>query len=312
MSFRDNLQRLRARDGLTQEQFALMLGVSRQAVSKWEAERAYPEMDKLLRMCDLFGCTLDELVRGDVVATGSSESERQLENEGEAATCVQESSSFAAYDAHMRRRARLVAAAVGLGFLGLAAMVRLGGSSGLAFLWGGLLPVSSRIVLVVTLAAVTALIMPAVREHMAFRQRYRRIEGEYTERERTAAHDRLFKIGLVCAALFCAGIAAFVLFAWSFDTTTGLVCLLMGVAAAASSAVYASFMAARMDVAGYNARNELVSCEPGAVRLRIFSLVMTLATAVALVGLFLLDWPFFWLSWVFGALACLVCRTIGR
>ena len=82
MSFRDNLQRLRARDGLTQEQFALMLGVSRQAVSKWEAERAYPEMDKLLRMCDLFGCTLDELVRGDVVATGSSESGRQLENEG--------------------------------------------------------------------------------------------------------------------------------------------------------------------------------------------------------------------------------------
>ena len=59
-------------------------------------------MDKLLRMCDLFGCTLDELVRGDVVAKGSSESERQLENEGEAAACAQESSSFVAYDAHMQ------------------------------------------------------------------------------------------------------------------------------------------------------------------------------------------------------------------
>ena len=35
-------------------------------MSKWEAERAYPEMDKLLKMCALFECTLDELVTGDL------------------------------------------------------------------------------------------------------------------------------------------------------------------------------------------------------------------------------------------------------
>lgn len=44
----------------------MLLGVSRQSVSKWEAERAYPEMDKLLKMCVLFECTLDELVTGDL------------------------------------------------------------------------------------------------------------------------------------------------------------------------------------------------------------------------------------------------------
>lgn len=66
MSFRDNLQHLRATRNLTQEQLAMLLGVSRQSVSKWEAERAYPEMDKLLKLCDLFGCTLDELVSGDL------------------------------------------------------------------------------------------------------------------------------------------------------------------------------------------------------------------------------------------------------
>ena len=44
----------------------MLLGVSRQSVSKWEAERAYPEMDKLLALCDLFGCTLDDLVTGDM------------------------------------------------------------------------------------------------------------------------------------------------------------------------------------------------------------------------------------------------------
>ena len=66
MSFRDNMQHLRATRNMTQEQLAMLLGVSRQSVSKWEAERAYPEMDKLLKMCGLFECTLDELVTGDL------------------------------------------------------------------------------------------------------------------------------------------------------------------------------------------------------------------------------------------------------
>ena len=53
MSFRTNLQYLRARRNLTQERLAMLLGVSRQAISKWESEKAYPEMDKLLMICDL-------------------------------------------------------------------------------------------------------------------------------------------------------------------------------------------------------------------------------------------------------------------
>jgi len=71
MSFRDNLQYLRAQRNFTQERFAMLLGVSRQAISKWESGKAYPEMDKLLMICDLFGCTLDDLVLGDVRAPRS-------------------------------------------------------------------------------------------------------------------------------------------------------------------------------------------------------------------------------------------------
>ena len=66
MSFRENLQYLRGTRNMTQEQLAMLLGVSRQAISKWESEKAYPEMDKLLMICDLFGVTLDDLVMGDV------------------------------------------------------------------------------------------------------------------------------------------------------------------------------------------------------------------------------------------------------
>ena len=69
MSFRDNLQHLRATHAMTQEQLALMLGVSRQSVTKWEAEKSYPEMDKLLKLCQSFDVTLDDLVQGDLTTS---------------------------------------------------------------------------------------------------------------------------------------------------------------------------------------------------------------------------------------------------
>ncbi len=51
MAFGERLQLLRRRSGLTQEQFAEQLQVSRQAVSKWESGKGYPEMEKLLFIC---------------------------------------------------------------------------------------------------------------------------------------------------------------------------------------------------------------------------------------------------------------------
>ncbi len=65
MNFGDNLQFYRKKNNITQEQLAEKLSVSRQSISKWESNTTYPEMDKLLQICDLFACTLDTLLRGD-------------------------------------------------------------------------------------------------------------------------------------------------------------------------------------------------------------------------------------------------------
>lgn len=66
MAFSDNLQFLRTRQGQTQEQLAEALEVTRQSVSKWEGAQSYPEMDTLLRICDLYHVDLDTLMRGSV------------------------------------------------------------------------------------------------------------------------------------------------------------------------------------------------------------------------------------------------------
>ena len=56
---------LRRSAGLSQEQLAEKIGVSRQAISKWEGGLATPELDKLIALSECFGVTLDELAKDD-------------------------------------------------------------------------------------------------------------------------------------------------------------------------------------------------------------------------------------------------------
>ena len=69
MSLSDNLQRLRKEKGLSQEDVAQKLFVSRQSVSKWENGNAEPGVENLKALAGLYGVTLDELV-GNVTAEG--------------------------------------------------------------------------------------------------------------------------------------------------------------------------------------------------------------------------------------------------
>ena len=62
MTFGDKLAKLRREQNYTQEQLADLLGVSRQSVSKWESDSAYPETDKLIKICETFNCSSDYLL----------------------------------------------------------------------------------------------------------------------------------------------------------------------------------------------------------------------------------------------------------
>ena len=64
MALSENLPYLRTRHNLTQEQLAEKLEVSRQSVSKWESGASYPEMETILKLCDIFHIDMDTLLRG--------------------------------------------------------------------------------------------------------------------------------------------------------------------------------------------------------------------------------------------------------
>ena len=80
MEFNEKLQDLRKKKGLTQEELAESLYVSRTAISKWESGRGYPNIDSLKAIAKFFGVTIDELLSGDELLTIAEEDTRQKES----------------------------------------------------------------------------------------------------------------------------------------------------------------------------------------------------------------------------------------
>ncbi len=64
MNVADRIQNLRKIKGISQEQLAEAIGVSRQAVSKWESEKSTPDLEKIVLMSDFYDVTTDYLLKG--------------------------------------------------------------------------------------------------------------------------------------------------------------------------------------------------------------------------------------------------------
>ncbi|MDO4812020.1 MAG: helix-turn-helix transcriptional regulator [Eubacteriales bacterium] len=73
MTLGENITRLRTQKGWSQGDLADALDISRQSISKWETDSSVPELDKLLKLSELFGVTLDALVRGERAAEPNAE-----------------------------------------------------------------------------------------------------------------------------------------------------------------------------------------------------------------------------------------------
>lgn len=162
MSLAENLQYLRAREGVTQEQLAERLDVSRQSVSKWESAASYPEMDTLLKLCDMFQVDMDTLLRGSV--------EKSL------------SEDTAGYDRFMTLYARKIAGGVSA-IVGSVALWSFLSALGLSEMLG-----TAILLLVIAAAAVVFIASGMEEEH--FRKKHPVIPDFYTEPQKERFHRR--------------------------------------------------------------------------------------------------------------------------
>lgn len=103
MTFGEKLKVLRKEKGYSQEEFAELLDVSRQAVSKWESDRGMPEVNTLIQISNMFSVTLDDLLKGENQAELSRNSGYYVSRE-----------MIDGFLSYKKRRAKRIAAGVGI------------------------------------------------------------------------------------------------------------------------------------------------------------------------------------------------------
>ncbi len=328
MSFRNNLQYLRASRNMTQEQLAMLLGVSRQSVTNWEAEKSYPEMDKLLKICQLFDCSLDDLVQGDLSACAN-------ETVVDAAAQIPAGppTDICGYDEHQRKIAWQVPTGVAIIIAGV----------GLCALLDGLEPFASSDSLVPPIALFASIIVglmfliPAGMEHTAFVRAHPYIEDFYTAEEKQHARTQ-FTYGLI------GGIACILLGMFTpalFDSIVGTEAsgsvFLFVMAIGVWLIVHFGMLLGRTNIAEYNksaiedaeiediAAAQLDSARKDALMAQkrinekigaVCGAIMIGATIVGLGFLFVGHNPLFWLAWPAGGLLCgiasILMEAFGR
>ncbi|WP_080800812.1 helix-turn-helix transcriptional regulator [Arabiibacter massiliensis] len=195
MGFRENLQHLRETRTMTQSELAMLVGVSRQSVTKWEAEKSYPEMDKLIRLCELFECTIDDLVRGDLTGRAPDLARSMPEDAPPVDAC--------GYDEAMRRfawklPAGLAMFVVGFGVAAIATSLFAANPSAYPYL-----------AYLLCAAVGVGLAASACLGYRRFRREHPYIEDFYTEEQKAAARRSrkrgvLAGVALLAVALFLA------------------------------------------------------------------------------------------------------------
>lgn len=284
MSLAENLQYLRAREGVTQEQLAERLDVSRQSVSKWESAASYPEMDTLLKLCDMFQVDMDTLLRGSV--------EKSL------------SEDTAGYDRFMTLYARKIAGGVSA-IVGSVALWSFLSALGLSEMLG-----TAMLLLVIAAAAVVFIASGMEEEH--FRKKHPVIPDFYTEPQKERFHRRYiwYIAGGVGAILL--GVVVMVL-AFTvlperepYESYIGAAFLAV-VACAVYFLIYGGMLEDKYNIAKYNRQNNPTPEDKSRRRraTTACSVIMILATAVFLfAGLAYYKWNWAAIIYPVGGVLC--------
>jgi DNA-binding XRE family transcriptional regulator len=295
---------------MTQEQLAMLLGVSRQSVAKWESGQSTPEVDKLLKMSELFGCTIDELVSDDLSMRTVAPTEVLPEGAPAEDVC--------GYDEHMRKFAFGIATGVGIIILGVAISV----------LIAALVPepVSEALVTACVLAFVAvglAFILPAGINHASFAKAHPFVEDFYTPQQKEAEH-RSFAMKLTAGiTLILLGVIVVSI----SDVTASeqlqeiaSAVLLALVAAGVWTIVHGSIIHGLSDIASYNNERAGKQWERENPRVdHVCGIIMLIATAIGLLLLFggaafgnQIALSLFWVSWLIGGIGCGIATLAMR
>lgn len=310
MSFSENLQTLRKANNISQEQLAERLDVSRQAVSKWETDGGYPEMDKIIALCGIFNCTMDELVTGKV--------------------SVDKPGDRKVYDDHYNRFARGIALGVALIIFGAALtefISTFGSAIGSMLLTEGIAPV----IFVMCVAAAVAMFIILGIGHTSFRKLHHSMPEIYTLEEKERFNKRFAKaiaagVTLIIVALLPIIVIEAFIKGGILSELVAVPIFLTVLSVSVGTIVYSGIQHSKYDIERYNLENikeygvkdgdnpALVNDEVHKKRSlseKICGVIMLTATLIFVaIGLWTNEWHPTWVVFPVGGILCAIVNVI--
>ena len=287
MSLSENLQNLRKIKNMSQEELAEKLNVSRQAVSKWESRNGYPETEKIISICEIFDCSMDQLVKGKI----SSDSKSEKNN----------------YDLIMTKAAKGISLGVAAILLGVSIMLTILGftSSEQSALIGVIA------VLIGVVCAIPLFITHGTKIEN-FKKKNTKVANIYSEDEVEEGNSKYTKyLAIGISTILLGVVIMMLLLGLNIENTFPVATLMYFVTIGVLLITYSGMMKDKFDIEKYNNENtdeyKKVDNKIG----RICGVIMLTATIIFLVLGFVLNiWYINWIVYPIGGILCGIVGTI--
>ena len=294
MSLSDNLQNLRKIKNMSQEELAEKLNVSRQAVSKWESGNGYPETEKIISICEIFDCSMDELVKGKI-----TEDVKKEKNE---------------YDSVMSKIAKSTSFAIGLILLGVSIMLTILGLAPNEQAEDQYALIGVVMILIAVAFAVPIFIMDNMKLEN-FKKKNKTVANIYSEEELDSGKIKATKFIALGTALILIGVVVMMtltgLNVFGEDSVLQVASLMYFVTVGASLIVYGGKQQEKYEIEEYNKVN---SDEYKDVEKKIGSIcgvIMIIATIIYFIWGFIFNsWNINWCVYPVGGMLCGIVAII--
>ena len=297
MAFNENLQNLRKMKGISQEQLAEQLGVSRQAISKYESGNGYPETEKLIAICEIFDCSMDLLLKGKITADSTGEKKK--------------------YENLQNKLSKGVALGVGLILLGVTILLgfaEVANTAATEMLEERYAIIGVIILLCCILVAVPTFIMLGI-ESENFEKKYPQLPHFYTEEEVERFDKKFMKAIALGVALILVGVIVLIaLYGLRIvgEESTIPTAILMGcITLAVPIFIYFGIQKEKYDIEEYNRAHSEEGKKREEKSGKICGVIMLTATAIFLASGWIFElWKINWVIFPIGGILCGIVSTI--
>ncbi len=290
MNFGENLQTLRKLKNYSQEDLADKLQVSRQAVSKWESGTGYPETEKLISICDLFNCSMDELVKGKISTDSNSEKE--------------------VYDSFMNKFSKSISFAIMLILIGTTLFLTILGFNEDNHMLGIV------VLLIFVAFSVPVFIIRGI-EMENFKSKYPKLSNFYSQEEIDNYNNKFSKMIALSISIILIGVVVLMtiiaLEIFNEDSTFPVSILMCFVSIAAPLLVNTGIQKDKYDIEKYNRENAICSKKELDKVDRYCGVIMITATIIYLLISFIFHiWEISWIVFPVGGMLCGIVSILLR